>query len=103
MPLRNKIAFALALLAIGLAGCGDDEPVSPPTYTVIETFAGTGLPAISVDSLPAQQSALYWPQDMTFGPDSNLYIADSLNRRIRKVTPDGLIGTIAGNGQPLPQ
>jgi trimeric autotransporter adhesin len=32
----------------------------------------------------------------------NLYIADGGNNRVRKVTPDGTIGTVAGNGQSDP-
>ena len=33
------------------------------------------------------------------GPDGSLYIADTYNYRIRKVTPDGIISTVAGNGE----
>lgn len=32
------------------------------------------------------------------GPDGSLYISDTFARRIRRVSPDGLISTLAGNG-----
>ena len=32
------------------------------------------------------------------GPDGSLYIADTRNHRVRKVGPDGIITTVAGNG-----
>src|SRR5262249_12183355 len=35
------------------------------------------------------------------GPDGSLYIADQVDQRIRKVTPDGIINTVVGSG-PAP-
>jgi YD repeat-containing protein len=37
--------------------------------------------------------------DVALGPDGSLYIADTFNHRVRKVTPQGIITTVAGNGQ----
>lgn len=37
--------------------------------------------------------------DVALDPDGSLYIADYSNHRIRKVTPDGIISTICGNGK----
>jgi sugar lactone lactonase YvrE len=34
--------------------------------------------------------------------DGNVYIADTGHMRIRMVTPDGVITTVAGNGEALP-
>ena len=33
------------------------------------------------------------------GPDGTLYIADTGNNRVRRVGPDGIITTVAGNGE----
>ena len=41
---------------------------------------------------------LYNPAGIAIDPSDNLYIADSNNHRIRKITPAGLVTTIAGNG-----
>jgi len=49
------------------------------------------------DGGPATQASLYG-EGIAVGPDGSLYLADSGNYRIRRITPDGTINTIAGNG-----
>lgn len=70
------------------------------TTGTITTFAGTGAGGYSGDGGPAASAQLFTPTDLAFDSASNLYIADSDNRRVRKVTPSGIITTIAGTGQP---
>ncbi|MDP9351424.1 MAG: hypothetical protein M3P51_07790, partial [Chloroflexota bacterium] len=62
------------------------------TYTCTGGFSGDGG--------PAKLAYLNYPTNITFGPDGSLYIADRGNRRVRMVSPDGIISTIAGNGEP---
>ena len=66
---------------------------------LITTVAGTGQPAFSGDGGPAVSAALDQPMDVAVDRAGNLYIADTGNRRVRKVTPDGLITTVAGTGE----
>ena len=66
----------------------------------IATFAGTGAKGFSGEDGPAKDAQLNFPTGVARGPDGALYICDTGNHRIRKVTPDGKILTIAGNGQP---
>lgn len=65
---------------------------------IITTVAGTGLCCFGGDGGPATAARLNFPWGVTLGPDGSLYIADTGNNRIRRVTPDGIITTVAGNG-----
>ena len=66
----------------------------------IGTIAGTGVPGYNGDNIPGSQAQLNTPWRVTLDPAGNLYIADAGNDRIRKLAPNGIITTIAGNGQP---
>ena len=50
----------------------------------------------------ATDAKLWNPKGVAVDREGNLYIADTEHRRIRKVTPDGIITTVAGNGEALP-
>jgi RHS repeat-associated protein len=69
---------------------------------IVTTVAGSlGLhqgPPFGGDGGPATAALLNTPYGLALGPDGSLYIADEGNHRVRKVTPDGRINTIAGNG-----
>ncbi len=70
---------------------------------IISSIAGIGpggytTGAFSGDSGLAIVAALNNPTSVCFDDIGNLYIADALNRRIRKINTSGVISTIAGNG-----
>jgi sugar lactone lactonase YvrE len=65
---------------------------------IITTVAGNGTPGYNGDNIPATSAELSSPYSIAVDGAGNLYIADSLNVRIRKVTPGGTITTVAGNG-----
>ena len=52
--------------------------------------------AIPGDGGPAILARLNGPEDVACGPDGSIYIADTQDHRIRKVSPTGIITTIAG-------
>jgi RHS repeat-associated protein len=66
---------------------------------IISTVAGTGVQGFSGDGGLATQARLGSPSRMVVGPDGSLYFLDQgYSTRIRKVSPDGIITTFAGNG-----
>ena len=67
----------------------------------LETVAGKGKAGFAGDGGLAQQALLNNPQAIARDPSGNLYIADRGNRRIREVTLDGRIRTVAGAGGEL--
>jgi sugar lactone lactonase YvrE len=64
----------------------------------ISTFAGTGSPGKGGDGGPAGSAQLNCPIAVAVDDADGLYIADHANHRVRKVTADGKISTIAGTG-----
>ena len=69
---------------------------------IITTYAGNGTLGSAGDSGAATQANLYSPSGVAFDPAGNLYIADTQNNRIRKVSQaTGNISTFAGNGAGL--
>lgn len=65
---------------------------------IITTVAGNGYPGFRGDGGPAQAAQLNAPYGLAVDAAGNLFIADLGNARIRKVSPDGVIQTIAGGG-----
>ncbi len=65
---------------------------------IISTVAGTATSGFSGDGGRATQASLFFPRGVAVDAAGNLYIADTANSRVRRVAPDGIIRTIAGNG-----
>ena len=64
----------------------------------ISTYAGNGVGSYTGDGVAASTTAVNSPWGVTIDSAGNVYIGDSPNHRIRKVTPAGIISTIAGTG-----
>lgn len=64
----------------------------------ITTIAGNGIQGFSGDGGPATAAELYGPVGVFVDAPGNTFIVDCGNQRIRKVSPTGIITTMAGNG-----
>ena len=60
----------------------------------VSTFAGLGNAADG----PAVQATFNAPNDVVVDAEGNVYVADWANHKIRKITPQGVVSTLAGNG-----
>jgi trimeric autotransporter adhesin len=69
-----------------------------PHNFMITTAVGNGNWGYSGDGGAATSAELQAPYGIAFDSSGNLYIADSSNYVVRKVTPGGIISTVAGNG-----
>ena len=95
-------------LPTGLAiGFGDDLFIADTGNNVIRelgsdgiirTSAGTGEAGYRGDGGPAQYAVFHSPCGLAFDDEGDLYIADTLNQRIRRVDVNGAISTVAGTG-----
>ena len=86
--------MATVVAATGAFGVTGSDKIT--TVAGISKF-GTG--GYSGDGGPATKAQLAQPKGVAVDAQGNIYIADTRNNRVRKVTPGGRITTIAGNGQ----
>lgn len=98
--LRDPTALALdARGNLYIADTGNHRIRRVAPDGTVTTVAGSGTPGFSGDGGPATAAALLRPEGVTVDATGNLFIADTGNQRIRKVTLSGRISTVAGSGQ----
>ena len=98
---RINTAYGVAVDSAGnvyIADTGNNRVRKVDTAGVIDTIAGTGVAGFSGDTGQATAAQLNIPTGVAADGAGNVYIADYLNQRIRKVNTAGVITTIAGTG-----
>ena len=68
------------------------------TAGIITTVAGTGTAGFTSDSGKALDIAMSYPSGLAIDSLDNVYVSDRQNNRVRKLTPQGTMVTVAGGG-----
>lgn len=82
-----------------IADYGNQRVAAVTPQGTLITLAGNGSIGFSGDGGPGVSAKLNGPRGVAVGPDGSVYIGDSFNKRVRRVDPNGIITTVAGNGQ----
>ena len=82
-----------------IADDGNNRIRKVSTSGIITTVAGNGNNDYSGDGGSATSAELFWPSGVAVDASGNLFIADYYNHRIRRVSTNGIITTVAGNGK----
>jgi sugar lactone lactonase YvrE len=102
LPFFASGVFANGMTALSgnlfIADRGNNRVRKISADGIITTVAGSGTEGFSGDGGPATSAQLNSPTGIAADAAGNLFIADWGNSRVRKVSPDGIITTVAGAG-----
>jgi hypothetical protein len=97
-PFRNIRGLAVSRAGLLLADNTAHKVYLVDASGTLTAFAGTGTAGYSGDQGPATAARLNAPSAVAVDATGVVYIADSSNFRLRAVSPQGIIATIAGTG-----
>ena len=96
VPLVRPRRLVLAVVALACLGGPAAASAAVPAPT-LKLLAGTGVPGYLGDGGPAVGAQLDQPMGVAVDAAGDVLVAD-LSNRIRKITPDGIVTTVAGSG-----
>jgi trimeric autotransporter adhesin len=67
---------------------------------LLEILIGNQFNTFRGENVPAPQARLHRPTGVAVDSHNNVYFSDTQNHRVRRVGPQGIVTTVAGNGEP---
>jgi sugar lactone lactonase YvrE len=102
--IKSALAISLTALLCACGGGGGSDsttpttPATPPTGKVSLHLLAGSIGGVGYADGVGEFAAFYYPQGVVKDHAGNLYVSDSYNLVIRKITPQGVVSTFAGNG-----
>jgi sugar lactone lactonase YvrE len=93
---RIIIPAAIIALVVLMAGCSNSGGPEPGR-SVVGTLAGNGKQGYANGT--SAEAQFNTPRGVAVDGKGNVYVADTNNHRIRKITPAGMVTTLAGNSE----
>lgn len=94
--LNAKSIYSYYVVAVNSAGVSTNSNSILFSNAIVTTLAGNGSSGTNDGS--GTNAQFNHPQNLSIDSAGNLYIADSSNHRVRKVTSAGVVTNMAGNG-----